>query len=388
MRLNPLLARLRTYPQEALNSKKAQVRAAGLTLYDFGTGDPVEPTPDSIRRALIEAVPQISQYPTVRGSAELRQTIADYHQRRFGVPLDPETQILPTSGSKEAVFHLPMLVIDPSAPDRTVVFPDPGYAAYQRGTLFAGGECHIVSLQGDWHQRPWLLPEAVLRKTRILWINSPHNPSGAVMSLDDLKRTYDLCRQHDILLASDECYADVYDLDPPSSALQVGTEGVLTFHSCSKRSGMTGYRSGFIAGDPAWIDAYREFRINPGVVPQDTVNAGAVAAWSDDRHSVARRDLLRTKKDMFRAFFAEVGLEVVASEATFYFWIRTPGGMDEEAYASRLLEAGIVVSPGSYFGFGDVGTGFVRVAMVPPLEQCPEAIAVWRRVHREEGWIS
>jgi LL-diaminopimelate aminotransferase len=388
VRLNPLLAQLRTYPQEALNQKKAEVRARGLTLYDFGTGDPVEPTPERIREALVDAVPLVSQYPTVRGSRRVREAIAGYCQRRFDLTLDPDTQILPTSGSKEAVFHLPFLVIDPNAPDRTVVFPDPGYPAYQRGTLFAGGECHIVSLGGDWHQRPWKLPEAVLAKTRILWVNSPHNPSGAVMSLDDLARTYEVCRQHDILLASDECYADVYDREPPPSALQVGTEGILVFHSCSKRSGMTGYRSGFVAGDPAWIEAFREFRINPGVVPQDTVNAGAVVAWSDDSHSIARRDLLRLKKDMFRAFFAEVGLEVVASEATFYFWIRTPKDMDEEAYASRLLEAGIVVSPGSYFGFGEVGTGYVRVAMVPPLEQCSEAIAVWRQVHEEEGWIS
>ncbi|MCB9764227.1 MAG: succinyldiaminopimelate transaminase [Alphaproteobacteria bacterium] len=381
--MNPLLTQLSTYPTVALDEKKRQVRATGRTLYDFGVGDPIEPTPPHIREAMLAAIPEVSQYPTVQGPRALREAIAAYMARRFGVTLDPATQILPTSGSKEAVFHLPLAFIDPAAPDRTVVFPDPGYPAYSRGALFAGAETHCQRLEGDFLQRPWEIPEDVLRRTRMLWINSPHNPTGAVMSLAHLAQIHALCRRHDILLVADECYADVYDDAPPPSLLQVSDEGVLVIHSCSKRSGMTGYRSGFVAGDPRAVAAYRTLRVNPGVAPTDMTNAAAAAAWADDAHADARRALLRRKKAVFLDLFQELGLELVGSEATFYLWVRAPEGHDEQSYALALLEHGIVVSPGTFFGVSDAGAGYVRVAMVPPLEACREAAAIWRTVHRE-----
>ncbi|MFT5582940.1 MAG: LL-diaminopimelate aminotransferase [Cognaticolwellia sp.] len=386
MRINPVLDQLSTYPTVALDKKKAAVRARGVELFDFGTGDPIEPTPAFITQAIHNAIPLISQYPTVAGSLELRQAIAGYSQRRFGCELDPETQILPTSGSKEVCFHLPMLVIDRQASDRTVIFPDPGYPPYQRGTLFAGGTPHAQVLTGDYKQRIWELPKELLAQTRLVWINSPHNPSGAVLNREDLRRTWETCREHNILLASDECYMDVYDLEPPPSILEVATEGVIAVHSLSKRSGMTGYRSGFVAGDPKWIQVFRRFRVNPGVVPQDTINAGATVAWQDDEHPEMRRETLRAKKALFRGFFEEVGLETAASEATFYFWIRTPDGVDEHRYADHLMEAGIVVSPGTYFGLDGAGQGFVRIAMVPELVNCERAIQVWRKVHQAAPW--
>jgi succinyldiaminopimelate transaminase len=386
VRFNPLLDQLATYPTVALDKKKAEVRGRGVRLFDFGTGDPLEPTPTCVTDAIVTAVPTISQYPKVRGSDAVRQAIAGYLHRRFAVELDPETQILPTSGSKEAVFHLPMLVVDRHAQDRLVVFPDPGYPPYHRGTLFAGGEPYPVRMAGDWKLRVWELPDHVLSRTRMVWINTPHNPSGSVMSQDELQRTWEVCRAHDILLVSDECYADVYDQAPPPSILQVSDQGVLAVHSLSKRSGMTGYRSGFVAGDPRVIDVFRRFRINPGVVPQDIINAGATAAWAEDAHAIARRDILRAKKDLFRAFFAEVGLQAVASEATFYFWIQVPEDVTEETYAHHLCEAGIVVSPGTYFGLSDVGKGFIRIAMVPNVQDCAAAIEVWRQVHQARPW--
>jgi LL-diaminopimelate aminotransferase len=387
VRLNPLLKQLEVYPQEALNRKKAEVRARGLTLYDFGTGDPIEPTPQAVREAIIDAVPVVSQYPKVRGPEVLRQAIADYLERRFGVALGLH-RIVPTSGSKEAVFHMPLLVIDPAAEDRVVVFPDPGYAAYKRGCLFAGGIAHPVELGGDFRQRFWDVPPEILAKTRMLWINTPHNPSGAFMSRDELRRTWEVCREYDILLCSDECYADVYDDEPPPSLLEVADEGVLVFHSLSKRSGMTGYRSGFVAGDAAWIQALVEFRVNPGLVPQDTVNAGATVAWADDDHPALRREVFGGKKAHMRALFEELGLEVVASEATFYLWLRCPPGVSDTDYALALLDAGIVVSPGSTFGLLGAGAGYIRVAMVPPLEVCQQACKAWREVHTRHGWAT
>ena len=154
MRLNPVMSQLHTYPQIALDRKKEEVLARGQALYDFGTGDPIEPTPEPIRQAIKDAVPVISQYPKVQGPRALREAIASYLGRRFDVGVDPETQVLPTSGSKEAVFHLPFLVIDPQVEDRLVVFPDPGYPAYDRGALFAGGEPRMHRLEGGWRQAP------------------------------------------------------------------------------------------------------------------------------------------------------------------------------------------------------------------------------------------
>lgn len=383
MRVNPLLGQLRTYPQVALDEKKREVLAAGKVLFDFGTGDPIEPTPLFIRDAIRAALPEVSQYPTVAGPRALREAIAAYVARRFNVALDPNTQILATSGSKEAIFHLPMAIIDPQADDRVVVMPDPGYPAYQRGALFAGGEVVCERLDGDFLQRPWELPEAVLRRTRLMWINTPHNPSGAVMSLDHLRAIWELCQRHDILLVNDECYADTYDDEPPPSLLQVSTRGVLAIHSLSKRSGMTGYRTGFIAGDPRAIAVYRDLRVNPGLAAMDIINAGAEVAWSDDAHAAERRDWLRAKKAVFLALFRELGLEIVGSRATLYLWIRVPPGFTDESYALMLLQHGIVVSPGSFFGVEGGGAGYVRVAMVPPLEQCREAAALWREAHRE-----
>jgi acetylornithine aminotransferase len=179
------------------------------------------------------------------------------------------------------------------------------------------------------------------------------------------------------VLASDECYADVYFGAPPPSILEVARENVLAVHSCSKRSGMTGYRSGFVAGDPDLVAVLRAFRSHPGVSQPDFVAAAATAAWSDDRHAAERRELFRAKRDRFAAFFREHGLEAGAAEATLYLWVKVPAGGTSAGYALRLLDEGIVVAPGTAFGAGE---GYVRVALVPTLEECDAAIEAWRRV--------
>ena len=379
-RLNPTLTSLSTYPAVELERRKAAVVARGQRLFDFSVGDPTEPTPTFIREALRDAVAPRCGYPSVRGDAKVRGAIADYLDRRFGVGVDPDTQVLPTSGSKEAVFHLPLLVVDPHADDRAVAFPDPGYPAYQRGALFAGGEAIPVPLDGDHVFRPWELPAAVVSKLRMVWLNTPHNPSGAVTPLADLQRAADFCRTHDILLVSDESYADVWlSGDPPPSLLEAGAEGLLVLHSLSKRSGMTGYRSGFLAGDPEIVSQLVALRSNPGLVPQSFVNAAAAAAWSDDAHVAERRALFSAKQALLRAHLADLGLEVVASEAGLYLWVRTPEGRTDEAWALTLLEHGIVVSPGPMFSVCGGGRGFVRLALVPSLVEIEAAIAAWPR---------
>ena len=228
-RYNPLLDAIAEYPFEPLDRLKARLAASGQRVFDFTKGDPVEPAPALAREALIAAVSPHCPYPKVRGRAAIRQAIAGYLQRRFEVTVDPDTQLLPTSGAKEAVFHLPLLVIDPAATDRVVLFPDPGYPACARGALFAGGESVAVPLTGDHVFRPWELPVDLLQRTRLLWINTPHNPSGAVTGLDDLARTAEVCAKYDILLASDETYADIYtpgQPPPPSSPVPIAAIAV------------------------------------------------------------------------------------------------------------------------------------------------------------------
>ena len=198
------------------------------------------------------------------------------------------------------------------------------------------------------------------------------------MSLEDLQRTAEVCRKHDILCVSDETYADIYDTTPPHSILECGLKNVLAIHSLSKRSGLTGYRSGFIAGDPDVMSRLRRFRANPGLVPQTFVNAAAQVAWADDAHVQKRREIFAEKKRLFIRFFDEMGWEFLGREATLYLWVRAPKGSAED-WALELLEEGIVVSPGSMFGLTDSGALYIRLAMVPSLQKCQRAIEIWRK---------
>jgi acetylornithine aminotransferase len=375
---NPVLGQLQVNLMVALDERKARLRAEGRRLFDFGLGDPREPTPPFLREALRAAVPEVSQYPSAQGTPALRRAVAGYLARRFGVEVDPEAQVVPATGAKETIFHLPLAFGgDPGR--RLVVMPDPGYPTYEVGARFAGLEPVKVPLGPG--NRFLLEPEAlgpgVLDRTLIFWVSYPHNPTGAVAPRDYLTRVAAAALRHGFVVASDECYADVYSGEPPLSMLQVQVENVLAIHSCSKRSGMTGYRSGFVAGDPDLVAILKRVRSHPGVASPDFVNAAATAAWSDDAHAAARRAVFTRKRELFTAFFRERGLEVHGADATLYLWVKVPAGLDSAGYALRLLEAGIVVAPGTAFGAGE---GYVRVALVPTLDECRAAIARWRSV--------
>jgi len=352
------------------------MREAGERVIDFSIGDPREPTPPFIPEALKAAVPEISQYPTVAGITELRESFAGYLERRFGVRVDPATQLIPTSGSKEAIFTTPFGLVDPGGGD-AVGFGTPGYPIYERGTRFAGAEAIGIPLQGDFVLRASDVPPDAWERLRLLWICTPHNPTGSVTGLDDLRDLVEACREHGVLLASDECYADLYEADPPPSVLQAagpGSAGTLGYFSLSKRSGMTGYRSGMIAGDADAIATLKQLRASVGVAPAEYVQAAAVAAWGDDEHAERRRTIFAAKRAVLRAPFDEQGYQVVGSEAGLYLWVDIGG--DEAVAAKRLLDEGVVASPGSAFGAG--GEGFLRFALVPTLEECGDAAEVLR----------
>ncbi|WP_119065580.1 succinyldiaminopimelate transaminase [Rubrobacter indicoceani] len=381
LKLNPVLEEQGAYPLLKLDERREELRAKGRTLFDFGAGDPREPTDERIRNALIEGVPQISRYPSAAGKKELREAFSGWMGRRHGVTLDPKTEIIPATGSKEAIFHAPLAFLHHSHIRRGVVYGTPGYPVYERGTLFAGGEALPVRLTED--DGFLLKPEQIdVERTRMVWINYPHNPTGARASLAYLEEMSYFCRENDLLLFSDECYNEVYgDVEnPPPSILEVTKERTLAFCSLSKRSGMTGYRSAMMAGDPELVAALKKLRPSVGVAPASFVQDAATAAWSDDEHVKERNRVFTAKRKLFTDFFGEVGLRYLKTDASFYLWVEVPGefGGDDEAFALRLMEEGIVVAPGRSFGTG--GAGYIRVALVPTVRDCERAIAAWQGV--------
>lgn len=377
MRINPVLSSLGAYPIATVHERARALQDAGQTVIDFSIGDPREPTPPFISGALKAAVPEVSQYPLTAGLPELREAVAAYVERRFGMAVDPDTQVIPTSGSKEAIFNTPLAFVDRDAGD-AVIYPTPGYPVYERGALFAGAATRPVVLSGDFVMLAGVITESAWSGARLVWTCTPHNPTGAVTTAEELADLLTRCREAGALLLSDECYSDIYEsdafVDPPASVLQVagnGSSGVLSFLSCSKRSGMTGYRSGAIVGDPEAIAALRRLRTTTGTASPDFVQSAAVAAWSDDAHAAERRDIFARKRKILRGAFDEIGVRTVASRAGLYMWVEIG---DDLAATERLLEGGVVVSPGRYFGQG--GEGYLRLALVPSIEECEAAVEV------------
>lgn len=377
--LNPVLERMPVYPLVKMDERRRKLEEDGATLYDFGTGDPREPTDAKIRQALVDAVPETSRYPRATGTKMLREAFAGFMRRRHGVKLDPDTEVLPAAGSKEAIFHTPLAFLHPSHERRGVAYGTPGYPVYERGTLFAGGEALPIKLRAE---DGFLLPASALdpTRTRAVWINYPHNPTGATATRAYLEELAAFCREYDILLFSDECYNDVYSGTSPPSLLEVIRERTLAFVSLSKRSGMTGYRSAMMAGDPELIAALKKLRPSIGAASPGFVQGAATAAWNDDAHVEQRNCIFAGKRKLFTNFFKQANLRWTFTNASLYLWAEVPEeyGGDDEAYALHLLEEGIIVAPGSSFGPG--GEGFFRVALVPTLEECEEAIARWERL--------
>ena len=381
MPVSPILERQTTYPFVRLNEAARRVRERGIEVVDFGMGDPREPTDPRIRQALVDGLRDRMGYPTVVGLPELREAIAAWTGRRFGATLDPETEVIPTLGSKEAIFTFALAVVDAEGPRDTVAYTDPGYPVYERGALFA-------------HARPLPLPlleangflpdldavdEETWSRLAVFWVNYPNNPTAATAPLSFYERLAALAREHGFVIASDEAYTELWFEEPPASVLQLADRtNVVAFNTLSKRSSMTGYRSGFAAGDPALIAALKAFRPTVGTAPQEFVQRASVVAWGDEEHVVETRARYGRKRALFLDLFARKGVRVAGSEATMYLWVEVPEGETSEAFAGRLLEHGVLVAPGSYLGAA--GEGYFRVALVPSEEECARAVEILERV--------
>jgi succinyldiaminopimelate transaminase len=370
VRIAPTLAGMATYPFVRLEEARRRLVAEGVEVIDFGKGDPNEPTDPIIRQALVDAVPERAPYPLAAGLPELRDAAARWCGRRFGVEVDPDTELVPTYGSKEAIFSLAQVLVDPASDKRVVAFGEPAYPVYERGALFAGAEVQMLPLvRGN-----GFMPElgALDERTAIVWVNYPHNPTGAVAPLSFYEELAELAERLDFVIASDEAYSELWFDEPPPSALQVADRSrVIVFQTLSKRSSMTGYRSGFVVAPPEVIAALKAYRPTVGTAPQEFVQRASVVAWDDERHVGETRARYAAKRDVLLPVLAAKGWEVVASDATMYLWIAVP---DADELVTRLLELGVLVSPGSFFG--PSGEGYVRFALVPTLAECERAAAI------------
>jgi acetylornithine aminotransferase len=372
-----VLAGQATYPFVVIEEAKRRKAAQGVRIFDFGMGDPRGRPEEPIRRALVEALDEVLGYPQAAGLPELRAAIARWLRRRFGLELDPDREVIPTLGSKEAIFAFAQIVVERDGGRDLVLIPDPGYPVYERGAAFAGGRVRHLPLVAENDFLPDLdaVEDEAWAEAALVWVNYPNNPTGATAPLGFYERLVELAAEHGFLVASDEAYSELWFDEAPPSALQVADRArVVAFNTLSKRSGMTGWRSGFVAANEEVITALRKFRPTVGTAPQVFVQRASVVAWDDEEHVARIRESYARKRALFLDLFARKGLQVPASSASMYLWVYVPDGESSEGFAARLLEHGVVVAPGSYLG--RFGEGYFRLALAPGEDECRLAIEV------------
>ena len=375
--LSPTLAATGVYPFVRLDQAKRRLQAEGVELIDFGKGEPREATDPIIRQALVDNLAEISTYPLAEGLPELRTAIADWCRRRFGVELDPDTEIVPTYGSKEAIFLLAQVVVDRDGDKRLVVTTEPGYPVPDRGAAFAGADVVQLPLLEEHGFLPDLdaVPSELWARAAIVWINYPNNPTGAVAPSAFFDELAALSAEHGFLVASDEAYTELWFDEPPHSALEARAHGnVAVFNTLSKRSSMTGYRSGFVAADADLIGGLKQYRPSAGTAPQEFVQRASVVAWNDEEHVERTRDVYRRKRETLLPTLARKGIRIAGGAASMFLWLEVPSGESSEDFAARLLEHGVLVSPGTFFG--PAGEGYWRMALVPSEDECRRAAAI------------
>lgn len=383
---NSWLIELRPFGLTKNEEIKEELQAKGMTIFDFTLGDPKEPTPEFIRKALADHIPTTSQYPQTMGMLKFREACAQWLKRRFQVDVNPKTEILSSNGSKEAIFHIPHVLFNHTSPRRTVVFPQPGYPTYRSGTVLAGGVCHEAILKpeknyvfdhNDIEKEKWKHISAV-------WLCYPHNPTGALISKEKMIDLYQWALDNDITLLSDECYVDMFfgQDKSPDTFLAVAEKNqfknLLCFFSLSKRSGMTGYRSGFVAGDAEKIALFAKYRLNAGLGCSDFIQHTAIAAWQDDDHVQERNDIFFQKRKCVESFLDKNHFKYTKSNATFYIWAQIPPQYASgTAFAQDLLtHTGIMATPGEAFG-SSCAQNF-RLALVPSLAEIQTCLEHWQ----------
>jgi N-succinyldiaminopimelate aminotransferase len=382
--VNPRLDSLQPYPFQKLRALFEGVTPADKAPINLSIGEPKHATPALIRDALVNALGGLSNYPLTAGSDALRTAIAAWCERRYGIALDPATQVLPVNGSREALFAFVQAAVNPKRHVKRVVSPNPFYQIYEGAALLAGATPYFLNtLPEDAFRLPLAaVPDDIWTDTQVMFVCSPGNPTGKVLSLDDWRAIFALADQHGFIVASDECYSEIYFDQPPLGALtaaqQLGRslERLIVFNSLSKRSSVPGLRSGFVAGDAALIKAFLLYRTYHGCAMSPPTQAASLAAWNDEAHVAENRRLYREKFAAVMPMLADV-LQFTPPDAAFYLWAQVPGG-DDAAFVRELYRhENVTALPGSYLartaGGVNPGAGFIRLALVEPLDACVEA---------------
>lgn len=388
MRLAKRVESLPAYLFAEISRKIGEKKAQGVDVISFAIGDPDLPTPDYILDSLKSAAddPANHRYPETEGLPEFREAVARWYDKRFGVALDPVTEVLSLIGSKEGIGHVALCFIDPGD---VALVPDPGYPVYATGTLLAGGEPYYLPLTEENGFLPDLesVPESVARKAKLLWLNYPNNPTGAVADLDFFERAVAFAKRNDVAVLHDGPYSEVaFDGFKPVSLLQAeGAKDVgLEFHSLSKSYNMTGWRIGMAVGNAEIINALMRVKSNlDSGVPQ-AVQRMAITALDGPQDAIADNNAIyQRRRDKLVAALRKLGLRMTTPQASLYVWARVPEGMTSVQFASRLLdEAGVVVTPGP--GYGPTGEGYVRLSLTTPDERLEEGVK--RLEELADGW--
>ncbi|MCO5979134.1 succinyldiaminopimelate transaminase [Ideonella oryzae] len=385
--MNPLLGRLHAYPFERLRALTRDITPnPALRPISLGIGEPKHPAPPLVEEALCAHLAGLSSYPATAGEPALREAIAGWVQRRYGVALDAAAQVLPVNGSREALFSLAQTVLDPSERDAVVVCPNPFYQIYEGAALLGGANTAFANSDParnfacDWSQ----IDEATWARTRLVFACSPGNPTGAVMPLEEWQRLFELSDRHGFVIASDECYSEIYfRSEAPLGALQAAKalgrddfRNLVVLSSLSKRSNVPGMRSGFVAGDTRILKAFLLYRTYHGSAMSKTVQMASIAAWNDEAHVEANRALYRQKFERVTPMLAEV-LDVKLPDAGFYLWAAVPGGDDIAFSLGLLAQYNVAVLPGSLLAREahgvNPGAGRIRMALVAEIDECMEA---------------
>jgi len=362
-----------------IDELKQEQRARGVDIIDLGIGDPDLPTPPHIVAALREAatVPSHHRYPSYAGMIEMRAAAASFMAKRFGVKLDPATEVVALIGSKEGVAHLPLALVDPGD---VVLCPDPGYPVYPVGTKFAGGEVYPLPLRRENGFLPDLraIPADVARRAKLIWVNYPNNPTAALATRAFYEELVAFARKNDIVIASDLAYSEMYyGAEPPPSVLEIpGARDVtIELHSLSKTYNMTGWRVGFAAGNRELVGALGKVKTNVDSGVFEAVQVAAIAALTGDQTCVAeQRAIYKARREALCGGLQRAGMDVIVPEATFYVLVGTPRGMTSLDYAGKILDqTGVVVTPAT--GFGACGEGFVRLTLCADKARLEEAAA-------------
>ena len=385
--MNPRLELLQPYPFEKLRKllASANPEKTGLPLVDLSIGEPKHAAPELAKQAIIDSLDGLSGYPPTKGAPLLRRTIADWIGRRYAIAApDPETQVLPVLGSREALFAFAQTVVNPENRG-LVVCPNPFYQIYEGAAILAGAQPYYVNATAengflcDWAA----VDPAIWQKTELLYVCNPGNPSGSVMPLSDWELLFELADEHDFVIASDECYSEIYldEQAPPLGGLQAAVAlgrpdfwRLVSFSSLSKRSNLPGLRSGFVAGDEQLINRFLLYRTYHGSAMSGVVSAASLAAWQDEAHVKRNRQAYRDKFDAVLNILSPV-LDVQRPQASFYLWAQTP--VDDAQFTHDLLDQQAVkVLPGSYVSRiadgQNPGTNRIRIALVAELAACVE----------------